>query len=70
MAFDVVVAYVALSRHVPLPYVVAILCTLGIVSVYSVAIIGKSISWGIAATAYLTVAALGSIAEFIARSIR
>jgi uncharacterized membrane protein YraQ (UPF0718 family) len=69
MAFDVVIAYVAMTRRVPLPYVAAILCTLGIVSIYSLSIIGKSISWTIAAAAYVTVAALGSIAGLIARLI-
>lgn len=69
MAFDVVIAYVAMTRGVPLPYVVAILCTLGIVSVYSLSIVGKSLSWRIAAAAYVTVAALGSTAGFIARSM-
>src|SRR5215469_2691631 len=69
MAFDVVIAYVAMTRGVPLPYVVTILCTLGIVSVYSLSIVGKSISWQIASAAYTTVAALGIIAGLIARSI-
>jgi uncharacterized membrane protein YraQ (UPF0718 family) len=44
MAFDVVIAYVAMTRGVPLPYVVTILCTLGIISVYSLMIVGKSMS--------------------------
>ena len=69
MAFDVVIAYVAMTRGVPLPYVVVILCTLGIISVYSLSIVGKSISWRLAAAAYVTVAALGSIAGLIARSL-
>jgi uncharacterized membrane protein YraQ (UPF0718 family) len=68
MAFDVAIAYVAMTRGVPLPYVVTILCTLGIVSVYSLSIVGKSISWKIAAAAYATVAALGTIAGLITRS--
>jgi hypothetical protein len=49
MAFDVVIAYVAMSRGVALPYVVTILCTLGIYSVYSFLVVGKTISWKIAA---------------------
>jgi hypothetical protein len=44
MAFDVVIAYVAMSRGVTLPYVAVLLCTLGIYSVYSAAVIGKTIS--------------------------
>jgi uncharacterized membrane protein YraQ (UPF0718 family) len=69
MAFDVAVAYVAMTRGVPLPYVVAILCTLGIVSVYSLAIIGRSVSWRVATAAYVTVAALGMLAGLITRAI-
>ena len=69
MAFDVVIAYVVMTRGVPLPYVVTILCTLGIVSVFSLSIIGKSISWRIAAAAYGTVAALGVIAGLITRAL-
>ena len=67
MAFDVAIAYIALAKGVPLPYVVTILCTLGIISVYSLSIVGKSISWRVAAAVYATVAALGTIAGLIAR---
>jgi uncharacterized membrane protein YraQ (UPF0718 family) len=67
MAFDVAIAYVAWTRGVPLAYVVTILCTLGIVSVYSLAIIGKTISWKIATAAYAAVAALGTLAGLISR---
>jgi uncharacterized membrane protein YraQ (UPF0718 family) len=67
MAFDVAIAYVAMTRGVPLAYVVTLLCTLGIVSVYSLAIIGKTISWKIAAAAYGAVAALGTLAGLISR---
>jgi len=69
MAFDVAIAYVTLTRGVPLPYVVTILCTLGIVSVYSLSIVGKSISWKVAIAAYATVAALGTAAGLLARSL-
>ena len=34
MEFDVAIAYIAMSKGVPLPYVVTILCTLGIISVF------------------------------------
>jgi hypothetical protein len=67
MAFDVAIAYIAMSRGVPLPYVVTILCTLGIISVYSLSIVGKSISWKVAAAAYTTVAALGTLAGLLTR---
>ena len=69
MAFDVAIAYIAMMRGVPLPYVVTILCTLGIISVYSLSIVGKSLSWRVAAAAYATVVALGTLAGLAARSI-
>ena len=69
MAFDVAIAYVAWTRGAPLAYVVTILCTLGIVSVYSLAIIGRTISWKIATAAYGAVAALGTLAGLVARSL-
>jgi len=67
MAFDVVIAYIAMTHGVPLPYVVAILCTLGIYSVYSFSVIGKTISWKLASATYAAVAALGLMAATIAR---
>ncbi len=70
MAFDVVVAYVAMSRGVALPYVVTILCTLGIYSVYSFLVVGKTISWKIAAAAGGAVAALGAVAGIAALGLR
>ena len=70
MAFDVVIAYVALSRGVALPYVVTILCTLGIYSVYSFLVVGKTISWRIAAAAGGAVAALGAFAGIAALGLR
>jgi len=68
MAFDVAIAYIAMTKGVPLPYVVTILCTLGVISVYSLSIVGKSLSWRVAAAAYATVAALGSLAGLLTRS--
>lgn len=70
MAFDVVIAYVAMSRGVALPYVVAILCTLGIYSVYSFLVVGKTISWKIAAAAGGAVATLGALAGVVAMALR
>jgi uncharacterized membrane protein YraQ (UPF0718 family) len=67
MAFDVAIAYIAVTKGVPLPYVVTILCTLGIISVYSLSIVGKSLSWRVAASAYATVAALGTAAGLLTR---
>jgi uncharacterized membrane protein YraQ (UPF0718 family) len=62
MAFDVVIAYVAMSHGVALPYVAAILCTLGIYSVYSAAVVGKTISWKVAGATYAAVVLLGCLA--------
>jgi uncharacterized membrane protein YraQ (UPF0718 family) len=70
MAFDVVIGYVAMSRGVALPYVVTILCTLGIYSVYSFLVVGKTISWKIAAAAGGAVAALGAVAGITAMALR
>lgn len=67
MAFDVAIAYIAMTHGAPMPYVVAILCTLGIISVFSLSVIGKTISWRLAGAAYATVAALGIVAGVIAR---
>jgi len=68
MAFDVAIAYIAYSQGVPMPYVVTILCTLGVISVFSMSVIGKTISWKVATATYGTVAALGIVAGLIART--
>jgi uncharacterized membrane protein YraQ (UPF0718 family) len=68
MAFDVAVGYIAMTKGVPLPYVVAILCTLGIISVFSLSVVGKSISWKIAAATYSTVVLLGVLAGILTRA--
>jgi hypothetical protein len=39
------------------------------VSVYSLSIVGKSISWKVAAAAYATVAVLGTAAGLLARTV-
>ena len=67
MAFDVAIAYIVMSHGVPLPYVAAILCTLGIISVYSLSVVGKTISWRIAAATYSVVVCLGIAAGLAAR---
>jgi hypothetical protein len=58
-----------MTKGVPLPYVVTILCTLGIISVFSLSVVGKSISWRIAAATYSTVAALGALAGLFTRAL-
>jgi len=67
MAFDVAIAYIAMTKGVPLPSVVTILCTLGIISVFSLFVLGNSISWKIAAVAYSTIVVLGTLAGVLAR---
>ena len=67
MAFDVAIAYLAMTHGAPLPYVVAILCTLGILRVYSASVLGKTISWRVAVAAYSTVTALGIAAALVSR---
>jgi uncharacterized membrane protein YraQ (UPF0718 family) len=67
MAFDVIIAYLAMTHGVPLPYVVTLLCTLGIFSIYSFAMVGKTISWKIASLVYASVAALGAVAGLATR---
>jgi uncharacterized membrane protein YraQ (UPF0718 family) len=67
MAFDVAIAYVLMAKGVPVPYCVTILCTLGIVSVFSLSIVGKTASWKIAGAAYATTVALGTAAGLITR---
>jgi uncharacterized membrane protein YraQ (UPF0718 family) len=62
MAFDVAVAFVLMSRGVPMPYVVTLLCTLGIFSVYSFLILGRTWSWRSAAKVFGAVAVLGIVA--------
>jgi len=62
MAFDVAIAYILMIKGVPLPYVVTILCTLGIISILSLSVVGKTISWRVAAASYAMVAALGMVA--------
>jgi uncharacterized membrane protein YraQ (UPF0718 family) len=67
MAFDVVIAYILMTTGVPLPYVVTILCTLGIISFLSLSVVGKTISWRVAAASYATVVALGTVAGVLTR---
>lgn len=69
MAFDVAIAFILMAHGTPLPYVAAILCTLGIISVYSLSVVGKTISWKIAGAIYATVVCLGIFAGLIARSM-
>jgi uncharacterized membrane protein YraQ (UPF0718 family) len=67
MAFDVAIAYLAMRHGVPLPHVVTLLCTLGIFSIYSFAMVGKTISWKIASAVYGAVGLFGVLAGLAAR---
>jgi hypothetical protein len=62
------IAYTVMTKGLPLPYVVTILCTLGIVSVFSLSVVAKTISWRVTAAAYAIVAAVGTLAGFVART--
>jgi len=65
MALDVALAYVLYRAGVPVPYVAALLCTLGPVSVYSLSAIGKQLDWGTSLRLGSAVALLGSVAGFV-----
>jgi uncharacterized membrane protein YraQ (UPF0718 family) len=67
MAFDVAIAYIVMTKGAPMPYVVTILCTLGIISVFSLSVVGKTISWRVAAAAYGTVVLLGTAAGILTK---
>ena len=69
MAFDVAIAFVLMAHGTPIPYVATILCTLGIISVYSLSVVGKTISWKIAGATYATVVVIGIVAGLIARTL-
>ncbi len=62
MAFDVAAAFILMTRGLPMPYVVTLLCTLGAYSIYSLLIVGRAVSWKIAARVFATVAGLGMLA--------
>jgi uncharacterized membrane protein YraQ (UPF0718 family) len=62
MAFDVAAAFVLMSRGVPLPYVVTLLCTLGAFSIYPMLIVGRSLSWRASVKMFSAVAVLGIVA--------
>ena len=62
MAFDVAAAFILMTRGVPLPYVVTLLCTLGAFSIYSVLIVGRSMSWKMAARVFGAVMVVGILA--------
>lgn len=62
MAFDVAAAFILMTRGVPMPYVVTLLCTLGAFSVYPMLIVGRTMSWKTSARVFAAVIALGIVA--------
>jgi uncharacterized membrane protein YraQ (UPF0718 family) len=62
MAFDVAAAFILMTRGLPMPYVVTLLCTLGAYSIYSMLIVGRAVSWKIAGRVFGAVAGLAILA--------
>jgi hypothetical protein len=65
MALDVALAYVLYHAGVPLPYVAALLCTLGPVSIYSLSAMAQSIGRGASLRLAGATALLGSLAGLV-----
>jgi uncharacterized membrane protein YraQ (UPF0718 family) len=65
MALDVALAYVLYHAGVPTPYVAALLCTLGPVSIYSLSALGKQLGWQTSLRLGGAVALLGSVVGLI-----
>src|SRR6201987_5884177 len=62
MAFDVAAGLILMSRGVPLPYVVTLLCTWGAFSILPMLIVGRTMSWKTSARVFGAVMALGILA--------
>jgi uncharacterized membrane protein YraQ (UPF0718 family) len=62
MAFDVAAAFILMTRGVPMPYVVTLLCTLGAFSIYPLLIVGRTMSWRTGARVFGAVMVLGMVA--------
>jgi hypothetical protein len=65
IAFDVAATFVLMTRGVPMPYVVALLCTLGAFSVYPFVILGRTISWAAATKVFGAITLLGAAAGLV-----
>jgi uncharacterized membrane protein YraQ (UPF0718 family) len=70
MAFDVAAAFILMTRGVPMPYVVTLLCTLGAFSIYPFLIVGRSISWRTALRLFAAVFAVGMVAGLITAAVQ
>jgi uncharacterized membrane protein YraQ (UPF0718 family) len=66
MALDVALAYVLYRAGTPLPYVAALLCTLGPVSVYSLSALGQQLGGKASVRLAGAVALLGCLAGIVA----
>jgi uncharacterized membrane protein YraQ (UPF0718 family) len=69
MALDVALAYVLYRAGVPVPYVAALLCTLGPVSIYSLSAMGKQLDWRTSLRLGGAVALLGCVAGLVVMAI-
>jgi len=65
MALDVALSYVLYHAGVPMPYVAALLCTLGAVSVYSLSAMAKQLDRNTAFRLAGAVASLGTVAGLV-----
>jgi uncharacterized membrane protein YraQ (UPF0718 family) len=65
IAFDVAFAWILLSRGVPAPYAAVVACTLGAFSVYPFIIVGRSLSWRVAARVFAAVMVIGVLAGVV-----
>jgi uncharacterized membrane protein YraQ (UPF0718 family) len=65
MAFDVALAFVLYRSGVPVPYVAALLCTLGPLSIYSITALGQQLGRGAALRLAGGTAALGCVAGWL-----
>ncbi len=65
IAFDVALAWILLSKGVPAPYVAVLACTLGAFSIYPFIIVGRSLSWRVAAKVFAAVMVVGVLAGVV-----
>jgi uncharacterized membrane protein YraQ (UPF0718 family) len=69
MALDVALAYVLYRAGTPLPYVAALLCTLGPISIYSLSALGQHLGRKASVRLALAVVLLGCLAGIVAMRI-
>ena len=69
MALDVALAYVLFHAGVPMPYVVALLCTLGPVSIYSLTALGSQLNRRVSLRLAAATATLGTLAGLLTMAL-